>query len=101
MRFEIRRGGAAVAAFAVRYGGVVRGYVNRCAHVGVELDWMPGRFFDTDGRTLVCATHGATYDAASGRCNGGPCKGGALEAVALVERDGGVFLVPPDESQPL
>src|SRR6185312_16085931 len=49
-----------LAAFAVRVlGGMVRVYVNRCPHMGTELDWQPGDFFEESGLYLVCATHGA------------------------------------------
>jgi nitrite reductase/ring-hydroxylating ferredoxin subunit len=43
----------------VRYGGVVYGYLNRCAHVPIELDWAEGEFFESSGLYLMCATHGA------------------------------------------
>ncbi len=92
VRFEVERGGETVPAFAVRHEGRVRAYVNRCAHVGVELDWNPGEFFDETRRFLVCATHGATYDPASGTCVYGPCKGRSLEPVGTVERDGHLYL---------
>lgn len=95
VRFVVQRGGQGVAAFAVRYRGKVYAYINRCAHVAVELDWQPGRFFDSDGLYLICATHGALYRPESGACVEGPCRGGRLEMLPVVERDGGVFL---DES---
>ena len=41
VRFTVRRGGREVPAFAIRYGGTVYAYLNRCAHVAVELDWEP------------------------------------------------------------
>lgn len=93
VRFEIERDGNRLPAFAIRHGGSVRAYVNRCAHIGVELDWVPGEFFDSEGTYLVCATHGATYEAASGRCIAGPCKGRNLDPVEVVERDAGVHLI--------
>ena len=68
VRFEVKRGRETAPAFAVRYEGRVYAYVNRCAHVGVELDWQAGRFFDADGMVLLCSTHGALYDPASGAC---------------------------------
>lgn len=95
VRFVVQRGGQGVAAFAVRYRGKVYAYINRCAHVAVELDWQPGRFFDSDGLYLICATHGALYRPESGACVEGPCRGGRLEMLPVVELDGGVFL---DES---
>ena len=92
VRFEVESGGARHPAFAVRYAGRVYAYRNRCAHVGVELDWEPGRFFDADGMVLICSTHGALYDPQTGECRGGPCRGGGLEPVAVDEVDGHVVL---------
>jgi nitrite reductase/ring-hydroxylating ferredoxin subunit len=95
VRFAVRVGGAAASAFVVRHGGAVRGYLNRCAHVAMELDWQPGRFFDSAGEFLVCATHGALYESASGRCAGGPCAGrGGLRPIPVCERDGAVYWQP-------
>jgi nitrite reductase/ring-hydroxylating ferredoxin subunit len=92
VRFEVWRGGTAHAAFAIRYEGRVHAFLNRCAHVGVELDWQPGRFFDADGMVLICSTHGALYDPATGACLGGPCRGAGLVPVAVAEVDGEVIL---------
>jgi len=92
VRFELRRRGQTHPAFAVRYDGRVHAYVNRCAHVGVELDWQPGQFFDSEGIVLICSTHGALYDPVSGECLGGPCRGGGLEPIAVAEVDGQVVL---------
>lgn len=93
IRFEIDEGGVRAPAFAIRYQGRVYAYVNRCAHVSLELDFMPGRFFDTSGEYLICATHGALYEPDSGRCAGGPCNGAGLEALRVTERDGRIELV--------
>lgn len=91
-------GDAARAAFVIRYGGQVHAWLNRCAHVPVELDWLPGKFFDDSGLYLVCATHGALYEPDSGRCVGGPCRGARLERVPAREHEGGVWVdpLPPD-----
>jgi len=79
IRFELADAdGAAVAAFAVRAGGTAYAYVNRCAHLPVELDWLPGQFFDSSGLYLICATHGALYRPEDGVCVGGPCRGRSL-----------------------
>ena len=96
VRFTVRRGGVELAAFVVRHGGVVHAYINRCAHVPIELDWLPGRFFDSSRHFRICATHGAMYSPDSGYCVQGPCRGGRLEAVPVVEHDGGVFLKDED-----
>ncbi|HEX5477905.1 MAG TPA: Rieske 2Fe-2S domain-containing protein [Burkholderiales bacterium] len=91
VRFEVTYFGEPAPAFAVRKDGEVHGYLNRCAHVAMELDWQEGVFFDSSGRDLICSTHGALYDARSGRCLGGPCNRTALVKLRLEERDGGIY----------
>ena len=91
VRFEVGYFGEKAPAFVVRYQGSVQGYLNRCAHVEMELDWQEGVFFDSDGRDLICATHGATYEAKTGRCIGGPCGGNPLVKVRVEERGGNVY----------
>ena len=97
VRFEVEYFGEAAPAFVVRYKGRVQGYLNRCAHVAMELDWQEGVFFDFEGRDLLCSTHGATYDAASGRCVGGPCNGSPLVKLRLEERNGLVYFIGFDD----
>ncbi len=86
--------------FALRVDGRVVAYVNRCAHVPVEMDWQPGEFLDADRAFIVCAIHGAHYDPASGRCAGGPCGGGRLMPIAVEERDGEVYWYPSRDIRP-
>ena len=93
VRFDIERDGKRVPAFAIRADGVVRGYVNVCAHQGLELDWTPLKFFDEEALHLACTAHGALYDPADGRCAAGPCRGKGLERLCIVERDGRVLLI--------
>lgn len=93
VRFTLRRGGEEVPAFALRYDGVVRAYVNRCQHVPVELDWEEGAFFDYAGLHIVCSTHGAAYLPDTGQCVAGPCKGRRLTGVPVQESDGRVWLL--------
>jgi nitrite reductase/ring-hydroxylating ferredoxin subunit len=91
VRFEVEYFGQPAPAFAVRYAGQVQAYLNRCAHVPMELDWQEGVFFDSAGRDLLCSTHGATYDAQSGRCLGGPCNRAPLLKLRVEERHGNVY----------
>lgn len=100
VRFPITEAGRSMTGFAVRFDGVVQAFVNRCAHVPMELDWTPGQFFDGTGLYLMCATHGAVYEPDTGRCAGGPCKGGRLRSITVIERDGQVFWQPDDILQP-
>ena len=92
VRFEIPGKDGSLPAFAVRFDGEVRAYLNQCRHIPVELDWQPGRFFDADGLYLICATHGATYQADDGLCVAGPCSGQALIALHVREAAGAVFV---------
>jgi nitrite reductase/ring-hydroxylating ferredoxin subunit len=93
VRFELPKPeGDSVAAFAVRYEGVARAFLNQCAHIPVELDWQPGNFFDSERQFLICATHGATYRPHDGFCIAGPCRGKSLIAIPCLERDGRVWV---------
>lgn len=85
--FQVLYWGKASPAFAIRYQGQVHAYLNRCAHVPMEMDGQPNRFFDSTGHWLMCATHGALYHPQTGVCQGGPCRGGLLK-IPLSECDG-------------
>ena len=93
LRFSLERNGATAQAFAVRYDGKVYAYLNSCAHIAVELDWNEGEFFDQSGLYLICSTHGATYEADTGYCFLGPCKGAHLIALKVAEHSGNVYLL--------
>lgn len=105
VRRAAKLGGGDVVVFFVRYDGRAYGYLNRCAHVPMELDWAEGQFFESSGLYLMCSTHGATYEPDSGRCVGGPCRGGALHKLRVEERDsdGGAIVVwlPERDIRPL
>ncbi|MBN3725862.1 Rieske (2Fe-2S) protein [Burkholderia sp. Ac-20379] len=96
--------GEAVVVFFVRYDGRAYGYLNRCAHVPMELDWNEGQFFESSGLYLMCATHGAIYTPETGKCVGGPCRGARLRAVEVDERDApegrAVYWLPDAELLP-
>ena len=92
--------GRAASGFVVRFSGTVYGYLNQCAHVPTELDWPEGQFFDHSGLYLMCATHGAIYAPESGRCTGGPCRGGRLRTLRVRESDGTVYWQPDETYVP-
>ncbi len=96
VRFRVRLDGQILSAFAIRHGGRVYAYLNQCAHQRIELDWKEGYFFDRERRLLICATHGALYHPDTGRCAGGPCHGGALVPLEVVEKDDVVRLQADD-----
>jgi nitrite reductase/ring-hydroxylating ferredoxin subunit len=92
VRFELEWDGETVPAFAIRHGGRVYAYLNRCAHIAMELDWKQGKFFDAAGDYLICSTHGALYAPESGACRGGPCRGAKLVDLNVFEAGGKVFI---------
>lgn len=99
VRFAWRGPAGEAPAFVVRYDARPVAFVNRCAHVAVELDWLPGKFFDSTGLYLICATHGALYDPADGRCAGGPCAGRSLERIDCREHDATVWVAMNHEER--
>ncbi|MDY7579223.1 Rieske 2Fe-2S domain-containing protein [Herbaspirillum sp. RTI4] len=99
-RFPVSVQGADAVGFVIRYDGVVHGYLNRCAHVPIEMDWEKGEFFESSGLYLMCATHGAVYEPATGKCAGGPCRGGRLQPIPTFESDGQIFWTPDDFIRP-
>jgi nitrite reductase/ring-hydroxylating ferredoxin subunit len=92
VRFDVTTEQFQGSGFVVRHQGQVRAYLNRCAHVGLELDWIPGHFLDGERRWLICSAHGALYEPDTGACAGGPCAGrGGLVAMMVTEVDGVVY----------
>jgi len=97
VRFEVEYFGERAPAFAVRWQGRVYGYLNRCGHLPMELDWREGEVFDLGGRDLICSTHGAVYAPDSGKCLGGPCGGTPLIGLRMEERNGKVYFKGIDD----
>ena len=93
VRFTVTRYRTEVPAFAVRFKGIARAFLNQCGHVPVELDWLPGRFFDDSKVYLICSVHGALYAPDTGRCLGGRCQGKGLTPLAVNEHDGAIYLL--------
>jgi len=97
LRFDVKNvAGEVMPAFVVNYDYQYFAYLNKCGHIAVQLDYMPGEFFSDDGQTLVCATHGAEYAPDTGACQGGPCYGVGLEPLVISELDGQLFLEGDD-----
>lgn len=99
--FDVLQYGLPARAFALRFGGRVVAYLNRCVHVPTELDWQPGEFLDADRRWILCSIHGAAYEPADGRCVSGPCGRGRLTALRVEERDGEVYWYPSRDIRPV
>ncbi len=80
-------------AFVIRHDGVAHAYLNRCAHVAMELDWQPGQFFTQDKSAIICASHDAQYLPDTGECISGPCpRGASLIKLDIEEKNGQIYL---------
>lgn len=92
-----------LSIIVIRWGRQVFGYVNKCPHDGVNLDWERNQFLDPNGIRLMCGKHGATFELGTGTCVEGPCKGRSLTPVALSVIDNdicvtGIKLAEEDEA---
>ena len=92
IKFTVEFDSGQSPAFAIRFQGQVHAYLNRCAHLFLELDWDNGEFFDMDGEYLICANHGALFEPDSGECINGPCYGASLQKLSVKETDDSVVL---------
>jgi nitrite reductase/ring-hydroxylating ferredoxin subunit len=99
--WDVQQYGRPARAFALRFDGQVRAYLNRCVHVPAEMDWQEGQFFDMDKRFILCSIHGASYQPEDGRCVGGPCGSGRLTPIAVREAAGQVYWYPSRDLVPV
>ncbi len=93
--FRIGDGDWPFKGFVVRQGDRVHAYQNFCMHVGHALNWKPDTFLTEDSSRIICASHGALYDIATGECVGGPCRGKSLRRVECELRDGMIVVRGP------
>jgi nitrite reductase/ring-hydroxylating ferredoxin subunit len=78
-----------------RLDGEVTGWLNRCMHFRhIRLDKGSGA--PRRNGELVCANHGALFEADSGHCTHGPCEGAYLDPVDIEVRDGAVLFTDDD-----
>jgi len=94
IEFDVRIDDEVLPAFALRYQSVVYAYINRCSHMNLGLNFMHRNFFDLSTVNLICSTHGALYDPATGACRAGPCDGRGLQPLKTQELEGRVMLSP-------
>lgn len=74
--------------FVVRHGVALRGYVDRCPHMGLPLAQRLDEYLTPDGATIACSWHGALFDPDDGLCVGGPCTGSRLTPWPVHADDG-------------
>ena len=83
----------------LKLAGEFHVYRNSCPHTGVNLNWMPHQFFDTEHRYLQCAMHGALFRPQDGYCVQGPCAGQSLYQYACKVVDDSVYLQDTSHNQ--
>ena len=70
-------------------------WLNYCQHLThIKIDKGSGA--PMRNGELVCANHGAYFDADSGECTYGPCEGAFLTALEVTVADGDVYLTDDD-----
>lgn len=81
--------------FVVNVQGAFHAYVNACPHyeqnARVPLAWAKNKYLNAAGTHIVCAGHGALFDAKTGECISGPCKGASLVGVPIEISSEGVL----------
>lgn len=75
-----------------RHDGVLKAFLNQCAHVALTLDAGTRRFWNDDRTRLKCRHHGAEYRIDDGVCTSGPCVGLRLDPVLVEETKGWVSI---------
>jgi nitrite reductase/ring-hydroxylating ferredoxin subunit len=96
-KFVLAVGALEVECFLVRWRGQHYAYVNKCRHIAMSLDWVENRFFDEDGRYVLCSTHGALFEPDSGECVSGPPFGRRLVRVPLETRGEEIWAETPQD----
>lgn len=99
LKFMLPIRGADEECFLINFGGEFHAYVNRCRHMPMTLDWVENQFFEEDGRYLMCPTHNAYYEPASGECVAGPTAacGKFLYRVPIEIEEGVIYARPPQD----
>ncbi len=94
LKKAVASGEPMASGFVVGFDEQLYAYENSCPHLGVELDWEAGDFFNEDQSLLVCSTHGAMFDPQSGECVSGPCLGDSLKPLVVSLDQGEISYFP-------
>lgn len=90
--FRIGEGPWPLNGFVVRHGNAIHAYLNKCPHAGHPLNLRPDAFLTPDRSMLVCSSHGALFELATGYCVDGPCSGESLVRLPVEVVHGYVLL---------
>ena len=74
----------------VEHNGV-HAFQNSCPHIGVGMDYGNGDCLFEPG-VLLCSLHGALFEADTGLCIDGPCRGDHLKRIAIDIQPEGIFV---------
>ena len=99
LEFMLPIRGADEECFLINFAGKFYAYVNRCRHVPMAMDWVENQFFAEAGRYLMCQTHNAYYEPASGECIAGPpaACGKFLHRVPIEIEQGSIYARAPEQ----
>jgi len=75
----------------------VYAWQNICPHLGLNLEFNPNEFMDSDSHFLICSNHGALFNVEDGLCISGPCQGESLLPVSIDVIGNEIRLVAADE----
>lgn len=90
--FAVGEGDWPLRGFIVKTPQGVAAYVNYCPHAGHPLNFRPNRFLTPDGNLILCGSHGALFERATGLCVLGPCAGQSLTRIPIDVTNGYVML---------
>lgn len=90
--FAVGEGDWPLRGFIVKTHQGVAAYVNYCPHAGHPLNFRPNRFLTPDGNLILCGSHGALFERATGLCVLGPCAGQSLTKIPVDVTNGYVML---------
>lgn len=85
--------GCLVQCLLIYHEHEVVSYLNLCPHTGVNLDWIPHQFLDSQSEFIQCAMHGALFTIGNGVCIHGPCVGDRLQTIENEIIDNTIYLI--------
>lgn len=78
--------------FVVKRDGALFIYHNHCPHLGINLEFMPHQFLDSEKQYILCSNHGAEFQIEDGLCISGPCVNSALTPIPFEIKESKVYV---------
>ena len=75
-----------------RFEGKVRAWINSCPHDGRPLCRDPAFLWEKRKKLLQCMNHQALFNAKTGICEEGPCKGKSLYGLITKEKNNQIIV---------